>query len=382
MAVCCGLLVDRAAKIQHLDDACRTQVKVLADHFHNLLLRNLSGSEGVYVDGGRLCDTDCIGELNLHAVCIAGCNQVLRNIACRICRRAVYLGAVLAGEGSAAVTANSAVGVNNDLTAGQTCITVRSADDKASGRVDVNLGVSVHHGRIHNCIDDILADVLMDLLLCYLLVMLRGDNDCLQTNRLVVLVILNGYLRLSVCAKISKRSVLSHFRKLSGQLVCKVDGIRHILRCLVRCIAEHHALIAGTDGLDLFVRHAALSCLECLVNTHGNIRGLLIHCHKNSAGICIKALGGIVIADLTDGVADNLLIVNDSLCRDLTGNQCKAGAHCGLAGNTAHGILSHAGIQNRIADCVADFVGMSFGYRLRCKNILLHFRTSFVLKVS
>ncbi len=44
MSVCSRLFVDRAAQVKHLDDASRTQVKVLADHLNQLILTQLAGS--------------------------------------------------------------------------------------------------------------------------------------------------------------------------------------------------------------------------------------------------------------------------------------------------------------------------------------------------
>ena len=368
------LLVDRTAQIQHADDACRTKVKVLADDPDNLLILDPAGAEGIHVDRGRLGNTDRVGELNLHAICISCCDQILRNIACRVCRGAVNLRAVLAGEGSAAMTTDTAVGIDDNLASRQSGIAVRAADDKTSCRIDEDLGVRVDHRRIHNRIDDILADILVNLLLADLLVMLGGDDNRLETDRLVVLIVLDGDLRLAVSAEIRKRAVLAHLGQSAGQLVCEVDGIRHVFRRLVGGIAEHHALIAGADCLDLLIGHLILSRLERLVHAHRDIRRLLIQRDKDSAGICIKSLAGIVVADLPDRIADNLLIIHNSLGRDLAGHQDKTRAGSGLAGHTAHGILCHAGIQNRIGHSITDFVGMSLCHRLRRENVLLHFR--------
>ena len=43
------------------------------------------------------------------------------------------------------MTSVSAVGVYDDLTAGQTGISVRSADYETAGRVDEELGVLIYH---------------------------------------------------------------------------------------------------------------------------------------------------------------------------------------------------------------------------------------------
>ncbi len=128
----------------------------------------------------------------------------------------------------------------------------------------------------------------------------------------------------------------------------EVDRIRHILRRLVGSVAEHHALVSCADRFDLFISHLVLAGFNRLVNAHRNVRRLLIQRDKNSTGIGVKSLGRIVIADLADCVARDLLIVHLCLGCDFTGNQYKAGACSCLAGNTAHRILCHAGIQNRV----------------------------------
>ncbi len=202
VTICSGLLVDRAAKIEHLDDSGRAEVEVPADDLDDLLVINLTGSEGADIDRGRLCYTDCIGKLDLKSVCIARCHEVLRDIPRCVSCGTVNLRAVLAGECSAAVTTDTAIGIDDDLAAGETCIAVRSADDETSGRIDEDLGVVINHGRINNRVDNVLADILVDLLLRNLFVMLSRNDDRLKADRLVVLVILNGNLRLAVCAEI------------------------------------------------------------------------------------------------------------------------------------------------------------------------------------
>ena len=60
MTICGGLLVDRTAQIEHLDDTCRTEIEVLTDDLGELLIGNLAGTKGVYHDRSRTCDTDCV----------------------------------------------------------------------------------------------------------------------------------------------------------------------------------------------------------------------------------------------------------------------------------------------------------------------------------
>ena len=57
----------------------------------------------------------------------------------------VDLRRILARERATAVTTHSTVGVNNDLTAREPGVAVRSADDETAGRIDVILGLGIHH---------------------------------------------------------------------------------------------------------------------------------------------------------------------------------------------------------------------------------------------
>ena len=52
-------------------------------------------------------DADAVGDLQLEALGQAGRHDVLGHPACRVGRRAVHLGGVLAGEGAAAVPGHS-----------------------------------------------------------------------------------------------------------------------------------------------------------------------------------------------------------------------------------------------------------------------------------
>src|SRR5205085_2292662 len=67
----------------------------------------------------------------------AGRNNILGNIARHVGSRAIDLGRILAAEGAAAVASSTAVGIDNNLTAGQAAVAVRSAFKEAAGGIDV-----------------------------------------------------------------------------------------------------------------------------------------------------------------------------------------------------------------------------------------------------
>ena len=149
--------------------------------------------------------------------------------------------------------------------------------------------------------------------------------------------------------------------------MCQRDGIRHQFGSLVGRITEHHTLISGTDGIQLLIGHMALTCFQRLVNAHGDICGLLVQRYHNRTGIAVESFFGRIVADLGYGLTNDSGNINICLGGDLTHDQYETGIGAGLTCYTAEGILLHQRIQYRIRYGITDFVGMSFGYGLRCK---------------
>jgi len=163
VAVGGGFLVDGASQIEHAGDAARAQVEMLAHQFGQLLLGQLAGAEGVHHDGGGLGHADRIRHLDLAALGQTGRHDVLGHVARRIGSGAIDLGRILAREGAAAMPGHAAVGVDDDLAAGQTAVAHRAADDEAAGRVDeVTRVLGQPLGGQHR-LDDFLHDGFLQL---------------------------------------------------------------------------------------------------------------------------------------------------------------------------------------------------------------------------
>ena len=96
MSVVGRLTVDRPSQIQHLDDTCRSQIKVFPDQFHEIFAGYFSGAERIHIDGSRMCNTDRIRQLDLTFVSQSGSYDILCHIARSVSSRTVYLGTVLA----------------------------------------------------------------------------------------------------------------------------------------------------------------------------------------------------------------------------------------------------------------------------------------------
>ena len=162
MAVGGRLAVDRAAQIEPADDGRRAEVKAVAHELRELLVGHLAGAVGLDEDGDRMGHADGVGQLQLAGVGQTGRNEVLGDVAGHVRAAAVDLRRVLAGEGTAAVGRVAAVGVDDDLAAGETGVTGRAADDEAAGRVHVVFRILVEQTGGEVRLDDGLDSFLLD----------------------------------------------------------------------------------------------------------------------------------------------------------------------------------------------------------------------------
>ena len=122
VAVGGGFAVDGAQQVEGLDDAFRPQVEVGADEFNDFFIGYLAGAEGVDHQRYGLGDTNRVGDLDFAAGGQAGGDDVFGDITTGVGGGAVDLGGVFAGERATAVTCCAAVGVDDDLAAGQAAV--------------------------------------------------------------------------------------------------------------------------------------------------------------------------------------------------------------------------------------------------------------------
>ena len=130
------LAVDRPAQVELADERPGTQVEVLVDQLGDALARNPLGAVGLDHRRERVRHADRVGKLDLAAIGQPRRDDVLGHVAGRVGGRAVDLRRVLAREGAAAVARSAAVGVDDDLAAGQAGVAHRAADLELAGRVD------------------------------------------------------------------------------------------------------------------------------------------------------------------------------------------------------------------------------------------------------
>lgn len=176
----------------------------------------------------------------------------------------------------------------------------------------------------------------------------RGNNGT------VVVLVLDGDLGLGVGAEPGEGAVTAGSRHGSVELVGEEKGEGEELRGLVGGVSEHDTLVTGTELLEGLL----------VVETLGDIGGLLLNGDEQVKGLVVEALGGVIVADVLDGVTDNLLVVELGLGGDLTEDHDHTGLGGGLASDLGEGVLSQAGVEDGIGDLIGDLVGVTLTDRL------------------
>ena len=93
-----GLTINRAAQIEHLDNARRTEIKQLVNNLSELFIRNNARTLRINQKGDWTRHADGIRQLNFTTLGKSGSYDVLGDIARGICGTAIHLGRILAAE--------------------------------------------------------------------------------------------------------------------------------------------------------------------------------------------------------------------------------------------------------------------------------------------
>jgi hypothetical protein len=201
-------------------------------------------------------------------------------------------------------------------------------------------------------LDDLLLDLLAELLNGDVGRVLGGDNDGVNTERndgTVVVCVLDGDLGLGVGPEPRKGAVVAGIGHGLVKLVGKLDGERKVLGSLVGGISEHDTLVTGTKLLESLL----------VVKTLSNIGALLLNGNEDVASLVVETLLGRIVANVLDGVTDDLLVVNLCLGGDLAEDHDHAGLGGSLAGDLGERVLLEAGIEDGVGDLVSDLVGVT-----------------------
>ncbi len=251
---------------------------------------------------------------------------------------------------------HAAVGVDDDLAAGQAAVADRAADDELAGRVDVVLGVLVQQLGRQAVLDDQLHHRFAQVALLDVGVVLGRQHHGIDTGDLAVLVAA-GDLALGIRAQPRQQAVLARLGLALDQRVGEANRRRHQHVGLVAGVAEHQALVAGT----LVFRLGAVDAL-------GDIHRLLADDVDDAAGGAVETDLRAVVADVDDDIAHQLLQVDPGAGGHFTGNDGHTGLDQGFAGHAGVLVLGDDGVEHRIGDLIGDLVRMPFGYGLGGEN--------------
>lgn len=204
----------------------------------------------------------------------------------------------------------------------------------------------------NDLLDDLLLNLLAELLSGDILGVLGRDDDgvdALGNNSAVVVAVLNGNLGLGVGSEPGEGAVAAGSGHGSVELVGEEESEGEELRGLVGGIAEHDTLVTGTELLEGLL----------VVETLRDIGGLLLNGDEQVAGLVVETLGRVIVADVLDGLTDDLLVVEVGLGGDLTEDHDHAGLGGSLASNLGEGVLGETGIENGIRNLISDLVGVT-----------------------
>jgi hypothetical protein len=211
-------------------------------------------------------------------------------------------------------------------------------------------------------LDNLLLDLLSQLLGGDVLAVLGGDNDGVYSewdDCAIVVLVLDSDLGLGVGSEPWQASVSAGSRHLSVELVGQLKSQWEQFWGLIGSISEHYTLVTSTELLEGLL----------VVETLGDIGGLLLNGNQNVASLVVEALGRVVVSDVLNGTTDNFLVVEAGLGGDLTEDHNHTGLGGSLASNLGQRVLSQAGIENGIGDLIGDLVRVSFTYRLGLERI-------------
>lgn len=306
-----SLSVDGTGKVKVLDDDTGTQIEVVADDLDQLVGGLVGGTVGLDEDGEGLSDTNGVGELDKGTTGQAGLDQRLGDPAGDVGSGAVNLGVVLSGESTTTVGTPTTVGVDDDLTASETGVTLGSTDDEAAGGLEVVDSAVVKEVSGDDAADNLLLEGGTELLSGDIVSVLGGDDDGVNAQRLdgtVVVGVLNGNLGLGIGEQPGDGAIITGSLHGSVELVGEDDSQGQELRGLISGITEHDTLVTGTELLKSLL----------VVETLSNVGGLLLNGNQDVASLVVETLLRGIVTDVLDSATDDLLVVQTSVGGNFT----------------------------------------------------------------
>jgi len=127
-------------------------------------------------------------------------------------------------------------------------------------------------------------------------------------------------------------------------------GEGHEILAFVGGIAKHVTLVTSSNIVDFFSD----------VDGVGNFWRLLFQSHNNLTRVVVTSFVCVIVANLLEGVADNLLVVYGCLGGDFTEHHDHIGLGAGLTCNSGIGILGKTGVKNCVRDLITELIRVPF----------------------
>ena len=367
MPVSGRLPVYGTAQVEPVDDRSRTQIERLCNDLRDLIFRNLCRTERFDRNVHRARDADGICDLHFATIRQPGGDDILCNVACRVCAGAIDLRRIFSGKRAAAVPRHPAVRVGDNLASGQPGVAFRTADDETPGRVHINARVLVAQRCWNYVVDHFLGDLAANRFEGDVRIVLRRNDDRVDPHRLVAIVLYCD-LRFAVRAKIRNVAVLAQRGKVTHQIMRQHDRQRHQFLGIAARVPKHHALIAGTQPLVAVVGVFAGLSLERIVDAQRDVGRLLVDRDADAAGFRIESDGRFGIPDVFDHLAHDTRNIDVCARRDLSGDVYLTRYRERFAGYAPLRVRFQNRIEHRIRDLIRDLIGMALGYGLAGKK--------------
>ena len=345
--------INRTAQVEVLDNAARAQREEFANDGAEFLVADLAGPLRIDVNADGIGDADGVGDLDFAAVGQAGGDDVLGHVPRHVSRAAVNLGRVLAAKRSAAVTAPTAVRIDDDLAPSQTAVAVRSADDKVARRIDMILDLATDEFLGQGWDDHLVLDKVVDRFLVDIRSMLRRQDASVDPDRFEAIVF-DRDLALGIGAEPVDFALLPGFGHAVDNPMRQRDRQRHQFRRVIARVPEHHPLVAGTFA----------------VNPHRDVRALAVELDVDLASLGIEAKVVVCVTDGRDDVAGDLFIIDRGGRCDFAGQDAVVSRDQRFASDSALGVLGEQGVEDAVGDLISQLVRMAHADRFTSKEIL------------
>ena len=236
-----------------------------------------------------------------------------------------------------------AVTVHHELTPGQAGIGIRAALHKLTAGVQDDFRVVGGH-TVKGQREHILVQQIRQLVHIGILIVLYRDDHRGDAHRRVA-VVFHRDLHLAIRTDVGDNAghagdFQQRYKALGGN-----HRHRQVFGCFVTGVADHNALIARTEGV------LVLSLSQFRLDSARNVGTLVVD-------VAVDLIALRVIADIPQGVADDVEYIRLSAGRDFARhNNVTVCCHY-LTGHAAGGIMLQTGVQHAVGNKVAQLVGM------------------------